>query len=318
MRLRKLLILGCATVMSTHINTSVAADIVIGVPSWPSVRATAHVLKVALEENLGLDVELRDGSNPVIFDAMDAGAIHVHPEVWLPNNNHLKERFVDAKQTVRMSPNSVAGEQGMCVTKATAERTGIAKLSDLTDPAMASKFDTDGDGKGEVWIGAPTWASTTIENIRARSYGYDSTMNLKEISESEALTEVDDAVKGDKDIVFFCYSPHHIFQTYELIVLEEPAHDAKRWTIVQPSAIPGWLEKSSARTAWDTASLHISYVTSLETDRPEVAAMLAKVSLDTDTVSAMTHALVVEQQDPAEFAAAWVEENAEIVAGWLE
>ena len=318
MRSRKLLLLGCAAVLAAPVTSSLAADIVIGVPSWPSVQATAHVLKVAIEDNLGLEVELRNASNPVIFDQMDSGRVHVHPEVWLPNNNHLKQRFVDARQSVRMSPNSVSGEQGMCVTKGTAERTGIVNLADLADPTMASKFDTDGDGKGEVWIGARTWASTMIEKIRARSYDYDETMTLEEKSESEALAEVDDAVAANKDIVFFCYSPHPVFETHELIILEEPAHDPKKWTIVQPSAIPGWLEKSSASTAWDTATLHISYATSLETDQPEVAAMLANVSLDTDMLSAMAYALVNEKQDPAEFAAAWVEENAAMVAGWFK
>lgn len=318
MRSRKLLLLGCAAVLSAPVTSSLAADIVIGVPSWPSVQATAHVLKVAIEDNLGLEVELRNASNPVIFDAMDSGAVHVHPEVWLPNNKHLKDRYVDARQSVRMSSNSVSGEQGMCVTRGTAERTGIVNLADLSDPAMAGRFDADGDGKGEIWIGARTWASTMIEKIRARSYGYDETMTLEEKSEPEALAEVGEAVAADKDIVFFCYSPHPIFETYELVILEEPAHDPKKWTIVQPSAIPGWLEKSSAGTAWNTASLHISYATSLETEQPTVAAMLAKISLDTDMLSAMAHALVNEKQDPAEFAVAWVQENATMVAGWLE
>jgi glycine betaine/proline transport system substrate-binding protein len=50
-----------------------AADIVIGVPNWPSVNATAHILKVAIEENLGLEVELQNGTNPIVFEAMDSG-----------------------------------------------------------------------------------------------------------------------------------------------------------------------------------------------------------------------------------------------------
>ncbi|MEM8689731.1 MAG: glycine betaine ABC transporter substrate-binding protein, partial [Pseudomonadota bacterium] len=62
-----------------------AADVVIGVPNWPSVRVTAHVLKTVMEDNLGLDVELQNGTNPIVFEAMDSGAMHVHPEVWLPN-----------------------------------------------------------------------------------------------------------------------------------------------------------------------------------------------------------------------------------------
>ncbi len=315
---QKLLTLVCAATVTICSSAAQAADVVIGVPNWPSVRATAHVLKIALEQNLGLEVELQNGTNPVIFEAMDSGSIHVHPEVWLPNQDNLKKLYVDGKQTVKMNPNSVSGEQAMCVTKGTAERTGIVELSDLTNPEIAKQFDTDNDGLGEIWIGAPGWASTTIEKIRAKSYGYDNTMSLKEMDETLALAEVDNAVAQDKNIAFFCYSPHHMFAQYELVVLKEPPHDASNWLIVQPSATPGWLERSTAGVAWDSAALHINYAASLETDQPEAAAMLSKVVLDTDIVSTMTYALVVEKQDPAEFAAKWIEENSEAVDSWLQ
>ena len=59
-----------------------AADIVIGVPNWPSVAMTADILKVIIEDNYGVEVELQNGTNPVIFEAMDGGSMHVHPEVW--------------------------------------------------------------------------------------------------------------------------------------------------------------------------------------------------------------------------------------------
>jgi len=318
MKSKKLLAISCAGAISAFGSVAQAADVVIGVPNWPSVLATAHVLKVALENNLGLEVELQSATNPVVFEAMDSGSMHVHPEVWLPNQDNLNQQFVSDKKTVRMNPNGVAGDQAMCVTKGTAERTGIANLSDLTDPEMAKNFDTDGDGMGEIWIGAAGWASTNVEKIRAKSYGYDATMSLKEMDETLALAEVDNAVTQDQDIVFFCYTPHHMFALHELVILKEPAYDEAQWNVIQPTDDPEWLEKSNAAVAWNTANLHIHYAASLEADQPEAAAMLANVSLDTDTVSTMTFALVVEKQDPAEFAAKWVEENADTVDSWLQ
>jgi len=318
MRSKKLLALSCVTAMSAYGTVAQAADVVIGVPNWPSVLVTAHVLKVAMENNLGLEVELQNGTNPVVFEAMDTGSMHVHPEVWLPNQTNLNDKYVGEKQTVRMNPNGVAGDQAMCVTKGTAERTGIENLSDLTDPEMAKNFDTDGDGMGEIWIGAAGWASTNVEKIRAKSYGYDATMTLKEMDETLALAEVDSAVAKDENIAFFCYTPHHMFALHELVILKEPAHDAAAWNVIQPTDDPEWLSKSEAGVAWSTAYLHIHYAASLETDQPEAAAMLSKVSLDTSVVSAMTYALVVDKQDPAEFAAKWVEENAETVDSWLQ
>ncbi len=318
MKLSKLFMGTCLASAMMAGGVAQAADVVIGVPNWPSVRVTAHVLKVVMEENLGLEVELQNGTNPVVFEAMDSGAMHVHPEVWMPNQVNLNKKFVMEKKSVRMNPNGVAGDQAMCVTKGTAERTGIKNLSDLTNPDMAKKFDTDGDGKGEIWIGAAGWASTNVEKIRAKSYGYAETMKLKEMDETLALAEVDNAVAQKKDIVFFCYTPHHMFALHELVILKEPAYDAAKWTVIQPTDDPQWLEKSEAGVAWNTAFLHIHYAAGLEKAQPAAAKMLSNVKLDTDTVSAMTYALVVKKADPAEFAKKWVADNASTVDSWLK
>ncbi len=297
--------------------TAHAADVIIGVPNWPSVKVTANVLKVVLEENFGVDVELQDGTNPIIFEAMESGSMHVHPEVWMPNQQNLHDKFVKDRGAVRMNPNGVAAFQGMCVTKWTAETHGISKLSDLTNPDIAKLFDTDGDGLGEIWIGAPGWASTNIEKIRAKSYGYDGTMNLKEMDETLALAEVGNAVVQKKPIVFFCYTPHHMFAQYSLVILDEPEHDAAKWNPIQPTDDPDWLEKADAPVAWPIARLHIHYSTSLVESNPLVASLLYKVKLDTDTISQMTYALVVEKQDALAFAKKWVADNGATVEKWL-
>lgn len=318
MKISKFLAGACLASAMSVASVAQAADIVIGVPNWPSVRVTAHVLKVIMEDNLGLEVELQNGTNPVVFEAMDSGAMQVHPEVWMPNQVNLHKKFVKEKKTVKMNPNGVPAFQGMCVTKGTAERTGIVNLTDLTDPDMAKNFDSDGDGEGEIWIGASGWASTNIEKIRAKSYGYDQTMKLKEMDETLALAEVDNAVSKNTDIVFFCYTPHHMFALHELVILKEPAYDAAKWTVIQPTDDPEWLEKSNAAVAWDLAYLHIHYAAALEESNPAAAKLLSLVKLDTDTVSKMTYALVVEKQDPGEFATKWVADNASLVDSWLK
>ncbi len=317
--MKKLMKFAVAASMTTALSVpAFAADVVIGVPNWPSVRATAHVLKTVMEENLGVDVELQNGTNPVVFEAMDTGAMHVHPEVWLPNQANLEAKYVNEKKSVRQNQNGVNGDQAMCVTEGTAQRTGIKELSELSNPDMAKNFDTDGDGKGEIWIGAAGWASTNVEKIRAKSYGYAETMNLKEIDETLALAEVDNAVAQKKNIVFFCYTPHHMFALHKLVILKEPAYDEAKWNVKQPTDDPQWLENSSAPVAWNTAKLKIHYAASLEKSNPEVAKLLSQVKLDTDTVSKMTYALVVEKQDPADFAKKWVSENGSTVDSWLK
>ena len=313
----KLKMLISAAALCGGAGAAVADDIIIGVPNWASVRGTAHILKVALEENLGLSVVLQNGSNPVIFEAMDSGAMHVHPEVWLPNQQNLHDTFVTEKGTVTFNPNAVLAEQHICATKGTQERTGISSLSDLTDPAIASQFDTDGDGLGEVWVGAAGWASTNVEKIRAKTYGYAETMNLVEMDESLALAQVDNAIAQDDNIVFYCYTPHHMFSLYDLVKLEEPPFDPDEWDVKQPTDDPNWLENSMAGTAWDSTKLHIFYSKALEEQQPAAAAMLAKVNLNTEHVNGIVFALSVDGKDPEEFAREWVSDNFALVDSWF-
>ena len=298
-------------------NAATAADVVIGVPNWPSVAATAHVLKVIIEDNFGLEVELQNGTNPIVFEAMDSGAMHAHPEVWMPNQQNLHDTYVKNKGTVVANQNGVAAFQGMCLPKAFAEKNGITSIDDLTNPDIAALFDSDGDGQGEIWIGAPGWASTNVEKIRAKSYGYDQTFELTESDETLAYANLDNAIKTGKPWVGFCYTPHYVFVLHDLHVLEEPAYDAAKWNVIQPTDDPAWLEKSEAATAWDTAYLHLHYAKSIADAHPEVAGLFKNMTLDTDTVSAMTYAVVIDEKDPAEYAKEWVAKNEDRVLDWL-
>jgi glycine betaine/proline transport system substrate-binding protein len=317
MKFRKTLFGVAATSAVAFASPALAADVVIGVPNWPSVAATANVLKVIIEDNLGLEVELQNGTNPIVFEAMDKGSMHAHPEVWMPNQQNLHDTYVKDKGTVVMNPNGVAAFQGMCVPKAFADQHNIRSIDDLSSPDTAALFDSDGDGKGEIWIGAPGWASTNVEKIRAKSYGYDQTFELTESDETLAYANLDNAIKSNKPWVGFCYTPHYVFVLHDLQVLEEPPYDASKWNVIQPTDDPAWLEKSEAGVAWDTAYLHMHYAKSLEDSHPDVAKLFSNMKLDTDTVSAMTYAVVIDKKDPAEYAKEWVSANEDAVLSWL-
>ena len=292
--------------------------IVIGVPNWPSARARAYVLKTVIENNFGVEVEMQNSTNPVIFEGMDSGAMHVHPEVWLLNHANLHNKFVEERKTVRQGGIPADADQGICTTKGTRERTGITRLEELTNPQMAAHFDTDGDGKGEMWVGAVGWASTNVEKIRAKSYGYDQTMKLKEMDETLALAEIDAAVTKKNNIVFYCYSPHHIFMMYELEILQEEPHDPAQWKVLQPTDDPDWLQKSYATTAWQKATMHVYYAVSLEKTHPAVTKMLSKVFIDNKATTEMTYALVVDKIPVEQFAKDWVAKNSTLVDSWLQ
>lgn len=298
-------------------GTAQAQDLVLGVPNWPAANATSNILKIVIEENFGLEVELQNGTNPIIFEAMDVGSMHLHPEVWLPNQANLHNTYVVENQTVVANQNPVQAVQGMCVTQHTAETYGITSIDDLTDPDKIAVFDKDGNGTPEVWIGAPGWASTVIEQIRAKSYGYDQTFELNQYDGTVAWGELGAAVNADEPWIGFCYEPHFIFVAYDLVYLDEPAHDPDTWNIVQPTDDPDWLAKSKASTAWSGAKLHLHYAANIRENFPEVAAMLDNYSMPPSVLSEAGYELSVNNVPVQTFAADWVAANQDIVIGWL-
>jgi glycine betaine/proline transport system substrate-binding protein len=254
----------------------------------------------------------------IAFAGLDSGTVDIHPEVWLPNLDNLVEKYVTNAKTVTISPVGVPAWQGICATRIAADTYGIKDISDLSDPKKTAALDTDGDGVGEIWIGAQTWSSTAIERIRANSYGYANTMTLLEMPEEVGMAGVDAAEATERPAVFGCYAPHAVFKLHDIVRLAEPPFDPAKWKVVLPSEDPEWLSKSSATVGWDTAHYHIAYATSLRERRPEVVEFLDRIDFKPEEATEMSYALQVERQDPYEFAEQWVARNAARVDGWAK
>ena len=178
-----------ATVMAFAVATSAAeGNVSIGVPNWDYAKVISNVLKVISEERLGTQVSIVPATNPVAFRAMHRGKgdIDVHPDVWMPNQQSFTAEYVDQKKTVHLGEKHYLAEQGLCVFRSTRDTHGIRSVDDLANPEKAKLFDSNGDGKGEMWIGAPNWASTSIQKVKARDYGYGGLFELKVMEEDLA------------------------------------------------------------------------------------------------------------------------------------
>ena len=305
-----------AALVSPMASPATAADLVIAMPNWPSGQASANILKLAIAEKFGLDAEVRELGTMLAFAGMDSGEVDIVPEVWSPNFDDLVKRYgADGAKSVVLGHTAVPAWQGLCATP-DAAAAGIKDVSDLSDPAKTALLDTDGDGQGEVWIGAETWKSTGIERVRANSYGYAGTVALVEAEEDVAMAAVDAAVATGRPMVFYCYAPHHVFKLHDLVRLTEPAYDPAKWKIVAQSDDPLWISKSSAPVAWGPVEFHLAYSASFAKEHANVAAFLEKVDFKPDEISAMSYALQVDGQSAADYAKAWVEQNQDRVQAW--
>jgi glycine betaine/proline transport system substrate-binding protein len=297
-------------------GAATSADLLVAMPNWPSGQAAANIIKYGVKDKFGLDADVREMGTMTAFAGLDSGEVDIYPEVWLPNFDALVKKYVDGKKTVRLSPRGVPATQGICVTRETADKFGVKDISDLSDPQKASLFDTDGDGMGEMWIGALNWSSTSIEKIRAKSYGYVKTMTLLQMPEEMAMAAVDAAVATGQPIVFYCYSPHHMFELHDIVRLTEPKYDPAKWKVLLPADDNDWLAKSDAPVAWDASHFYIGFASSMAERLPDVAEFLSNIDFTPEEITAMSYALQVDRQDPAKFAQDWIAKHQDRLNAW--
>ncbi|TIS71575.1 MAG: hypothetical protein E5X11_00575, partial [Mesorhizobium sp.] len=116
------------------IASASAADVTMPDPNYATATAVMNVIKNAAEQELGLDVStVTTTAVPVIWEAMDRnkGEVDVWPDVWLPNQQGLVDKYVKGAGTVKLALNGYEAKQGYCVTQVTVDKYGIKDVADL-------------------------------------------------------------------------------------------------------------------------------------------------------------------------------------------
>ena len=296
-----------------------AEEVKIGVPSWTGAQAIANLLGAVVEMRIGGTVEYVPGNNATIFQAMDQGKgdIDVHPDVWLPNQESFTKKYVDEAGTVTLSSNPYEGNQGFCVSKDFASANNITDIADLGRPDVAALMDSDGNGKGEMWIGAPGWASANVNEVKTRDYGLLDFIEPVRAEESVKTARIKDSIAKGEGYAFYCYKPHAVWYMFDVEMLSEPAYDPAKYVMVQPSDSADWYEESMVASKDALKNVQIAWSNSLADRSPAIAAFFANFELTADDVSGFAYEISGKGRDPAEVAREWVEANPERVDAWL-
>jgi len=333
--LRKLLIGACAAgclAVSAHAKET----IVIGDVSWDASHAISNVLKVVIEQKLDADVKIIPADQAPMFAAMDKGdgGIDVHPDLWTPIQAERYAKYIapGSKETVLANDKPYAGNDGLYIPGFIQDKYGITRVDQLADPKIAAIFDRDGSGKGAYWPGAPGWNQVNIEQVRAKSHGYDKTFKPFVVSDTAMKAELAKVfATKSKPFVFYYWQPEGLFKKFDLRKLEEApfdgyAMDSKKgdpqykadgcWKMIQPQEDPEWLEKSRIMCASPNSTVYVAYSKSLLKRAPKVADFLKHVSFDVATLNDWI-LRISEKQNPAQIAKDWVAHNPAVVERWL-
>jgi len=322
MRLKKLVrVAVCAGALLFASGSSMAVEkITLNDNPYPSFQAIMNLLIVLFEERLGYQVETKPADNAVTYAGMHAGKgdIDIHCDAWIPNQKDFHKKYVLEEKTVAYSDKHYIGSSGFCVPGYFAEEHNVKTIYDLARPEVAKLLDTDGNGKGEIWIGRTGWIATNENMIKTRDYGLLGNNEWVRVTPGAHYGALKEAIKNKKGYAGYCWKPDWVWDAFGMVQLEEPENDGKGcWKQVTQKEDPDWFKNSKITCASAPKTIQFAWSKALEARAPLATQLLANIQLDIDTVTRWAYEVGAEKRDPREVVSKWIAANPKRVDGWF-
>lgn len=249
------------------------------VPGWSDHTGIAYLYEHVLEEN-GYDVEVESTVDVgPAYAAVAEGDVDLYGAAW---PERTQASYWEEHQDNIEDLGEIYGDAEVFL--AVPEYSEITSIEDLPDYAA----ELDGQITG---IESGAGLSVLTEEEVMPHYGLDEDFELQLSSASGMVSELEEAIENEAEIVVTMWTPYWVFDQYELRALEDPDQIYGEPESIHTLGRPGFAE-----------------------DFPEVAAMIEDFSLTADQVSDMENFMINESdEDDPEAVQAWLEENPEIV-----
>ncbi|KFZ37570.1 hypothetical protein HR45_09080 [Shewanella mangrovi] len=292
-------------------------EIHIALLDWPSAQIKSHILAEIINQHTELKASVVSMANEQVFRAMDEkdGIVDVHPDLWVENNSELIRRYVRAFGTVTLGEQASQAEQGLCYTDiGLPKQQSSLSYTQLLSKETAQKFDLDGDGLGDIWVGGQGWASVAIEKRRLAAYGLDKQYRFHVFDTDVMQMLLQRNNRQQLSSLFFCYYPDAVFRDQHVHFVQDKAFNKAAWAqIKQP---PKDKLKSLGGSAWPNTEIRVAYRSSLAQQSDEVIKLLNHFQISNQQLVNML-AKMQSGQTAQQLAKQWVETHQDKVLSWL-
>lgn len=244
---------------------------------WDSEIASGNVVKEVLED-LGYDVKISYLDVAVMFSAVANGEADGSVAPWLPiTQGAIFEQYKDS--VVDLGPNLTGAQNGIAV-PTYMDVDSIAELSDEAGQVIT------GIEPGAGITGLTEEAFEVYENLAGWT---------QKTSSTGAMTvELGQAIAKEEEIVFTGWTPHWMFERYDLKMLEDPENVMGAGETIVSLARIG-----------------------LEEDMPEVYKVLDNFNWELEDMQSVMLEMS-EGVAPEVAARNWIDANPDKVESWLE
>lgn len=172
--------------------------------------------------------------------------------------------------------------QGYLVDKKSYD-SGVKNLGDFKDPAIAAKFDGDGDGKADLAGCVPGWGCERIIEHHMDEYGLRDTVTHNQGEYNALMADTIARYENGQPILYFTWTPYWV--SGALV----PGKDVE-WLDVPYTSLPDGVEASTEfggkNLGFAVDNMYILASDKFLADNPAAAKLLAAVKIDINDVSA--------------------------------
>lgn len=259
------------------ISVGTKGNINLSYVTWDTEIASTNVIAEVLRQ-AGYTVETTPLDNAIMWSSVASNEADAMVGAWLPNT-HAPQYEQYGDQMEDLGPNLEGAITGLTVPTYMEDVNSIEDLSDQANQTIT------GIEPGAGVVAAAENAVGTYSNL--------SDWTVQTSSSGAMTTELGTAIANEKEIVITGWSPHWMFQEYDLKYLED-----------------------TERVFGDGETINTMVRQGLEEDMPEAYQILDNFHWEVaDMESVMSE--INNGTDPQSAAQAWIEENQETVDQWL-
>ncbi len=270
---------------------------------WPASELNVAVAKIIIEQELGNPVEIIALDENAQWDALAAGDADASLEVWPSGHSERIVEYIDNLGSVEngglLGP---VGEIGWFVpTYAIEKNPALATWEGYAD--AGADFSSAETGDLGRFLGAdPSWVQYDEQIIANLGLPFQVVWTG---SEDALLAEVSSAYSREEPVLFYFYSPHAIFQQFDLSQVELPAYSDACYAVPE--------EVNCAYPKDDLLKIFSAELVDKDAD---VHTLLANMNYSSEAQIEML-AMFGAGETVVDTAQAWVDAHGDVWQAWL-
>jgi glycine betaine/proline transport system substrate-binding protein len=284
--------------------------ITLAINPWTGSAVNAHVAKIVLESEVGTSVELVEIDENATWPGMAAGDIDAVLEVWPSGHAEDYATYIEEQQSVvdlgELGPTAKIGWYVPAYVME--EHPELATWEGFMDPELAGLFATAETGdKGQFLMGDPSYVSYDEQIIANLELPLQFVVAGSEAAE---ITAIQQAVDAQEPLLFYFWQPHWLHSRVELSEVELPE-------VTDECLAAAESNDGSYNCDYPPDVLYKAASAGLEQKNAAAFGFLQNFQLTIDQQNEIAALIDSDGMAPEEAAQQWVDENADIVQGWL-